>query len=207
MGRIAGGRFVVEGRLADLGVPIETTAETGGQLFSKQRGMRSSKAILTAAQANSVDLGAEIQLQASTAFSWAFCAVGARQVAIKNILEVNRLVVEAQKAGTWDSGWQLVTEIWRVDRLTVLVARAKDVSATVKAKGTVAEPLDVLVEATATYEYNSDDFFCVPNATNVSPLYGLRKLKGWIDPKLKPIGSGTALVELSLEPAREEPFF
>src|SRR5262249_50269262 len=60
----------------------------------------------------------------------------------------------------------------------------------------------------------SSDLFQGPNAKHTPPLYGLRKLKGWLDPQLTPIhGHGPpsvpagGSVELSLEEANDERFF
>lgn len=64
---------------------------------------------------------------------------------------------------------------------------------------------------------SSEDVFTVTNAKHVTPLYGLRKLKGWLDKQLRPISGqrssrlrarllgcrGTREIEI----AHDEPFF
>lgn len=206
-GRIVDGRFVTAGRLADLDIPVEPTEPPPGQPFKKQRGMKLAMGSATAATLGAFDLGVDVSFEATSVYAWAFAATGARKTELKNIFEVNRLVVEAYKAGTWESDWFLVTAVWRVDRLTLLVARSKQVTARVHAKGTLAEPLDVLLEETATFQYASDDFFCVPGAKAVTPLYGIHKLQGVFSKNLRGIGDNVEAAPPSLEVADDEPFF
>jgi hypothetical protein len=206
-GGIVDGRFVSAGRLADLDIPVESTEPPPGQSFKKQRGMKLTTGSATLATFGAFDLSVDVSFEATSAYSWAFAARGARKIEVKNILEVNRLIVEAYKAGTWERNWCLVTAVWRVDRLTLLVARSKQVTARAHAKGTVAEPFDVLLEETATFQYASDDFFCVPGAKDVTPLYGLHKLQGVLGKHLRGISRDIVAAPFTLETTDDEPFF
>ena len=206
-GHIVDGRFVTAGRLADLDIPVDSTEPPPGQRFKKQRGMKLAMGSATAATLGAFDLGVDVSFEATNAYAWAFAARGARKIEVKNIFEVNKLVVEGYKAGTWELGWRLVTAVWSVDRLTLLVARSKQVTARVHARGTLAEPLDVLLEETATFQYAGDDFFCVPGAKAVTPLYGLQKLQGVLSKNLRGISDGVEAAPLALEAADDEPFF
>lgn len=206
-GHIVDGRFVTAGRLADLDIPIVSSEPPPGQLFKKQRGMKLAMGSATVAKLGAFDLGVDVSFEATSAYAWAFAAKGARKTELKNIFEVNRLAVEAYKSGAWDRDWCLVTAIWNVDRLSLLVARSKQVTARVRAKGTLTEPLDVLLEETATFQYASDDFFCVPRAEAVTPLYGLHKLQGMLSTNLRGISDGVGAAVPALEVADNEPFY
>ena len=92
------------------------------------------------------------------------------------------------------------------------VARSRLAKGKVRARGTIAEPLDILLHQEASYELSTDDVFTVPGARNATPLYGLRKLRGFLDPQLRAIRGGDAEHELagdelSLEIANDEPLF
>lgn len=204
-GHIVEGRFVPTGRLADLEIPVERLESTSGQPFKKQRGMK--LATNSTAELGAFDLSVNVSFEATSAYAWAFAASGVRKTEVKNIFEVNRLVVEAYKAGDWQRDWLLVTAVWSVDRLTLLVARSKQVTVQVNAKGAFAESLDVLLAETATLYYNSDDFFCVPGAKAVTPLYGLQRLQGVFSKNLRGISDGIEAAPLALEAADDEPFF
>lgn len=202
-GRIVDGRFVTAGRLADLDIPSELTESQLGQAFKKQRGMK----LTTGASSGAFDVGVDVKFEATSAYAWTFAARGVRKSELKNIYEVNRMVLEAFKAGQWERPWGLVTAVWHVERLAVLVARSKQVIASIHAKGTLTEPIDVLLEESATFRYESDDFFCVPGAKAVTPLYGLHKLQGWLGKDLRGISDGGDLSAPSLEISNAEPFF
>lgn len=206
-GRIVDGHLVVEGRLADLDIPIEPTTPLPGQAFRKQRGMKFHAGSTTSVTSGAVDLGVDISFEAGSTYAWAFAASGASKTEIKNIFEVNRLVVEAYKAGRWEGRWLLVTGVWRVERFTLLVARSKNVTARAHAQGVVADPLDLLLEESASVQYKNEDFFCVKGAKGVTPLYALRKLKGWLGKDLRGISGGVEPSDPSLEAADDEPLF
>jgi hypothetical protein len=135
---------------------------------------------------------------------------------IHNIHEVRRTVLEAWKIGDWQREWLLVSEVRRVEHLNVLVARSSKAKGRIRGKGTSAEWLDILLQGEASFEVSADDVFTVPNAKHATPLYGLRKLKGFFDPQLRPISGGDACgatssspaaEDLGLEIANDEPFF
>ena len=206
-GRIVNGHLVTAGRLSDLDIVIEPTEPSPRQTFRKQRGMKLSMSATTSATLGAFDLGVDVSFEAASAYAWAFAAAGASKTEIRNIFEVNRLVVEAFKAGVWERDWLLVTGVWRVERLTLLVARSKQVTASVHAKGTVVDPLEALLEETAALKYDSDDFFCVPGAKAATPLYALQKLQGWLGKDLRGISEGAEATAPALEVADDEPLF
>lgn len=190
-GTLQRGRFVTDGRLADLGIEVVTSASEQTQPIKFQRGMKVGSAVSASAKAEHLDAGMGISFEATRAYAWAFVARGMSKVEIRNIHEVQREVLEAQRRGDWRREWLLVSELRCVELLNVLVARGNLVKATVRGKGTVAEPLDVLLQADAKFELSGDGFFSVQNARSVTPLYGLRKLRGRWDPQLGPISRGT----------------
>ncbi len=81
-------------------------------------------------------LGAEfgVDLEVAREHAWAFAARGVRATEIRNIYEVSRLVLEARRAGDWRKEWVIVSELRRVDHLTVLVARSKHAKGKIRAK-------------------------------------------------------------------------
>jgi hypothetical protein len=127
---------------------------------------------------------------------------------IGNILEVQRAILEANRLGDWRRQWLVVSEVRHVEHLTVLVARSRQASFRVRARGALAEPLDVLLDEDARFELSTDDVFSVQGARNATPLYGLRRLKGLLDPELRAISrAGEGDRRDVLAAAGDEPFF
>jgi hypothetical protein len=206
-GSIVEGIFRPAGRLADLNIAFEATLPSEGQPFKHQRGMKVGFAGGANASASKVDIGVEVQLESTSETGWVFTAVGMHKIEIGNIYEVSRRVLEAQKAGDWKNKHRLVTAVWRVDRLSVVVAHAKAKTAKVHAKGTFADPLDALFEASSSVESTATDFTVVRDARDATPLYSLHKLGGWLDPSLRPISSGNLPHEVQLVAiAGDEPY-
>lgn len=208
-GTIVKGRFVANGQLADLGIDVEPNHHEQKFPIKKHRGMTLKAASQTTAKVGWIDAELGVDVEVSRVHAWAFAARGMSTSEIRNIYEVQRLVLEARKSGHWRGDWLLVSEIRRVDQLTVLVARSERVKGKIRANAEIAEPFDVLLQAEASFEFSTDDIFTVANAKNTTPLYGLRKLKGFLDPQLRPIhsGDGDSHGTLALEIANDEPFF
>lgn len=210
-GTLVRGRFVADGRLADLGIEVVPVHHAQPQPVKKHRGMKFRARSHTEAKLAAVDAEFGVEVEAAREHAWAFAARGMTKIEIQNIHEVRRLVLEARKAGTWQREWLLVSELRRVDHLTVLVARSRLAKGTIRARGTIAEPFDVLLHQEASYELSTDDVFTVPGARNATPLYGLRKLRGFLDPQLRAIrgggGSDDDDDDDALEIANDEPLF
>lgn len=208
-GTLQRGQFVADGRLADLGIEVVPSASEQKQPIKFQRGMKFGGAVSASAKANHLDAELGVSFEATRAYAWAFVARGMSKVEIQNIHEVRSEVLEAQRRGDWRREWLLVSELRRVELLNVLVARGNLVKATVRGKGAIVEPLDVLLQADAKFELSGDGFFSVQNARSVTPLYGLRKLQGRWDPQLGPISRGTHghVDDDALELANNEPLF
>lgn len=205
-GRIVRGRFVADGRLAELGIAVEPRRQEQKTSIKKQRGMKLAAAASASAQGGAIDAEVGIDFSMAREYAWAFAARGMSAAEIGNVLEVERALLEANRLGDWRRQWLVVSEIRHVDHLNVLVARSRQASFRVRARGALAEPLDVLLDEDARFELSTDDVFSVQNARNTTPLYGLRKLKGVFDPELSPLtrGAGDAL---ALAVAADEPFF
>lgn len=210
-GTLVRGRFVADGRLADLGIEVVPVHHAQPQPVKKHRGMKFRASSQTEAKLTAVDAELGVEVEAAREHAWAFAVRGMTKIEIQNIHEVRRLVLEARKAGDWQAGWLLVSELRRVDHLTVLVARSRLAKGKIRARGTIAEPLDILLHQEASYELSTDDVFTVPGARNATPLYGLRKLRGFLDPQLRGIRGGDAggggEDEVALEVANDEPLF
>jgi hypothetical protein len=200
-GTLVRGRFVADGRLADLGIEVVPVHHAQPQPIKKHRGMKFRASSQTEAKLAAVDAELGVEVEAAREHAWAFAARGMTKIEIQNIHEVRRLVLEARKAGDWQAGWLLVSE------LTVLVARSRLAKGKIRARGTLAEPLDILLHQEASYELATDDVFTVPGARNATPLYGLRKLRGFFDPQLRAIKGGGGDDEVALEVANDEPLF
>lgn len=208
-GRIVGGRFVRDGRLADLGIEMVTMHHEQPQPLKKHRGVTFRAGSQTLAKTGWIDAEFGVDIELASKHAWVFAARGVTKVEIDNILEVRRAVLEAQRAGEWKRGWLLVSELRRAAHLTVLVARSKAVRTGIKAKARLHTPEDVLLEENAVFELSTDDVFAVPGVKNTTPLYGLRKLRGLLDPELEAIRGGSHHADeiLDLEPAPTEPMF
>jgi hypothetical protein len=208
-GRIVRGQFVADGRLADLGIEMVAAHHEQAQPLKKHRGMTFRSGSQTSAMADWIDAELGIHVEVASKHAWAFAARGVTKVEIENIHEVRRAVLEAHKAGSWERRWYLVSELRRAAHVTVLVARSKEVTAKVKAKAKLRAADDVLLEETASFELSSDDVFSVPGVKNATPLYGLRKLRGFLDPALEAIrgGAGEEDEALDLALAPDEPMF
>lgn len=74
------------------------------------------------------------------------------------------------KDGTWDKQWLLVTELQRVDRLNIAVAQSKATKGELRGNGTIADPLDVLLTAEASFSLDATDVFQLPNARDTTAL-------------------------------------
>ena len=208
-GRIVRGRFVADGRLAELGIDVVPRRQEQKTSIKKQHGMKLAAAAGAAAQGGALDAELGIDFSIEREYAWAFAARGMSAAEIGNLLEVERALLEAYRLGDWRRQWLVVAEVRHVDHLNVLVARSGQAGFRVRGRGALAEPLDVLLQEDARFELTTDDIFSVHNARNTTPLYGLRKLTGIFDPELRATrsGEGGGSVVLSLEVATDEPFF
>jgi hypothetical protein len=214
-GTIRDGRFVADGRLLDLGIEVVPTNPEQKQPVKCQSGMKLQAMSSASAKTGLNDAKPGATLEATREYAWAFVARGMSKTEIHNIHEVRCAVLEAQKAGEWHKKWLLVSEVRHVEHLNVLVARSIKAKGRIRGDGTVADWLDILLQGEASFELSTDDFFTVPNAKHVTPLYGLRKLRSFFDPQLRPINGGgprapdpdsSADEDLELELSNDEPF-
>jgi hypothetical protein len=212
-GTIVRGQFVADGRLADLGIEVEPGYSSQEASFEKHRGMTLKAASQTSAKLGWIDAELGVNVEVAREHAWVFAAHGMTKVEIRNIHEVRRHVLEARKAGAWQRDWLLVSEVRRVDRLTVLVARSKHAKGKIRGKAMVEKPYEILLQEEASFELSTDDLFMAPCIKNATPLYGLRRLQGLLDPQLGVVrsggdgGYGDDDDLLSLEVANNEPFF
>jgi hypothetical protein len=209
-GRIERGQFVADGQLSNLGIELVPVEQTQDQIIKKQRGMKLNAASQTTAKAGWLDAELGVEFEVAREHAWAFAARGMRKLEIGNIFEVRRAVLEAFKAGDWQRKWLLISELRRVDHLTVLVARSKHARGKIRAKGQIAEPYDILLQEEASFELSTEDVFSVPGIKRSTPLYGCRKLKGLLDPGLETVRGGFDEApddDLGLELANNEPLF
>jgi hypothetical protein len=209
-GRIERGQFVADGHLSNLGIELVPVEQTQDQIIKKQRGMKLNAASQTTAKAGWLDAELGVEFEVAREHAWAFAARGMRKLEIGNIFEVRRAVLEAFKAGDWQRKWLLISELRRVDHLTVLVARSKHARGKIRAKGQIAEPYDILLQEEASFELSTEDVFSVPGIKRSTPLYGCRKLKGLLDPGLETVRGGFDEApddDLGLELANNEPLF
>jgi hypothetical protein len=160
----------------------------------------------TSAKADWIDAELGIDVQIASKHAWAFAARGVTKVEIDNIHEVRRDVLQAHKAGTWKRDWYLISELRRAAHVTVLVARSREVIGKVRAKARLSSAEDVLLEETASFELSTDDVFTVPGVKNATPLYGVRKLRSFLDPELEVVRGG-ADEALDLLSAPNDPMF
>jgi hypothetical protein len=101
----------------------------------------------------------------------------------------------------------VVSSVWQAELLNVLVARSKLVRGRLRAKAVVADPLDIMLEEHHSFDSSLDDFLVVRNSKNTTPLYGLHKLRGVLDPGLEAVSGGKKGTEdLQLIQAEHEPF-
>lgn len=207
-GRIVRGRFVADGRLRDRGIEVKVRRHEQKSSFKKQRGMTLTAGAGALAQGGAIDAEAGIDFAVGSAYAWAFAARGMSKAELDNVLEVEAGVLEAQRLGDWRR-WLVVSEVRHVELLNVIVARSRQARFRVRARGALAEPLDVLLQEDARFEQASDDVFTVRGARGATPLYGLRKLQGVFSPELSAFGKDPkdAPLELRLAPALDEPFF
>jgi hypothetical protein len=205
-GKIVRGQFVRDGRLADLGIEMVVAHHEQPQPLKKHRGMMFRTGSQTSAKADWIDAELGIDVQIASKHAWAFAARGVTKVEIDNIHEVRRDVLQAHKAGTWKREWYLISELRRAAHVTVLVARSKEVTGKVRAKARLSSAEDVLLEETASFELSTDDVFTVPGVKNATPLYGVRKLRSFLDPELGVV-RGAADEALDLLSAPNDPMF
>jgi hypothetical protein len=209
-GMIHRGRFVVDGRLADRDILVKSEQLNGKLDLKKSHHIKFQAATGGSAKPGAYDAELGIELQIERLHAWAFAARGVTKTEIVNIDEVRRAVVEARKAGSWDARWLIVTEVRHAEHLNVLISRSKQTSGRVRGKGTLVDPFDVLMQEDASFELSSDDVFRVTKVKQATPLYGLRKLRGFLDPQLRSISSApdsTSIDSETLEVANDEPLF
>lgn len=209
-GTLKRGKFYTHGRLRDLDVELIAKETANKTPIAKSRGIKFGAKTSTESNPGMFDASLGIEIEFVNELAWAFCAKGVSSVEIENIFQVERAVLEARRSGLWDAEYLLVTELRRVDKLTVLVARSKNVRAQLRARGAFKTPVDLVLAEDATIERTSEDVFIVDRARNTTPLYGIRKLKGVFSKALVPVAGGKAKPrddeELELLPAKDEPF-
>jgi len=207
-GTLKRGKFYVDGMLSDLDIAMHTDEQQTDGNLKKSQGVAFTSRSNSQATAGLIDLSVGVDVHFERAHSWAFAAKGVSTLRITNIAEVRRGVLEAQRRGDWRSNWLLVTELRKTAMLNVLVARSRNVSGRVTARGTLAAA-DVLLGEDAAFDFQADDVFMVEKHRNGTPLYGLRKLKGLFRPDLEPTAGGPASDvsdESGLEIADDESF-
>ncbi|MEO8698491.1 MAG: hypothetical protein ABI867_00575 [Kofleriaceae bacterium] len=183
-GRLEQGRFVVDGRLSDLKIEVKPkTTRTAGNL-RKSHGVKFSGSAKANADAAPVDLSLGVDIELEREHAWIFAARGIDTVEVENIAELRREILEAHKRGDWERRWLVVTEYRKVEVLDVVVARSNHAKLRATAKGVLAAA-DVLLGVDAALAVESGDVFSVVNQKNATPLYGLRKLRGFIEPGLE----------------------
>jgi hypothetical protein len=95
-GTLVRGRFVADGRLADLGIEVVPVHHAQPQPVKEHRGMKFRASSKTEAKAGSIDAELGVEVEAAREYAWAFAARGMTKVEIQNIHEVRRLVLEAR---------------------------------------------------------------------------------------------------------------
>ena len=206
-GTIVRGRFVTSGRLADLGIELVPMHHAQDQAIKKHRGMTLKAAAQTSANLGLIDTALGVDVEVAREHAWAFAARGVTKIEIGNIHEVCRGVLEAHRAGDWKREWLLVSELRRVEHLSVLIAQSRKLKGKIRASAKLPDPYDILLEEHASFELSTDDVFAVAGRKQTTPLYGLRKLKGFLDPELRAVSSGDGAELLQLEVANNEPLF
>jgi hypothetical protein len=191
------GVFRKEGRLGDLGIDFAVETPDAKSSFKKQRGMRFGASSSTSAEASVIDASAGVTVSVDSAYSWAFGAVGARKAEIADVLQVQSAILAARRTGLWKDEYLLVSEVYEVDTLNVLIATSKNASGEIKAKGKIQTAEHILLAQDASFRFDASDVFVVDNAERTTPLYGLRKVRGFFSKGLAPISGG--------DPAAKEP--
>jgi hypothetical protein len=230
-GTIKRGSFVPDGRLRDLGIGIVAKRHNAKLDVKRSRGIKlhgaAGLAVPGAVQhaaisgaprgkpnaSSSLDAEQGVDVEFERAYAWAFAARGMTKVEIDNIDEVQREVLAALRARKWERQWLIVTDVRHAEHLNVLISRSRGAKGRLHATGSLSEPLDILLLETS-FELSSVDVFQVRNVRHATPLYGLRKLRGFLDPRVRAIQGGDTdgtqaefEADETLEQANDEPLF
>jgi hypothetical protein len=189
IGTFERGVFRKAGTLAELGIDVVLKVAASKHDFVKQRGLEFRAVLKGDATVAAVDAALGVEFSASRSSAWAFAAAGAQLVEIENLMHVAAGVMDRRSAGVWRDEWLLVTELQRVDVLNVVVAQSKGASGRLTGKGKLSSPVDILLGEDVSYDFDGTSTYVVKNARKTSPLFGLRRVRGLLDKRLRPISS------------------
>jgi len=208
VGTFLRGVFRTSTHLADLGIEVKVTAADVKNSFKKHRGMEFRAGSSLSAQLSPGDASVSVSFSADSSYAWAFGAVGARKTEIANLLQVQSAVLEARRTGIWRDEWLLVSEVHKVDVLTVIIAKSRNARGDIRARARLPSPEDVLIAQDLSCRFDANDVFVLENAKKATPLFGLRQVRGLFRKGVEPIRGGERKSEeLTLAQVPDAPMY
>lgn len=184
-GMLHAGAFIQYGHLTeDFDIQIDRKSSPGGgSIEHSTEGavtFTSKAAGETAGAAKELaDVDAGIIIEFEKGKAVAFKANGTTNHSIRNMAQVERAVVELERAGTWNDKHVFISELIEADTTTVLISQSSGSKAEIKAEGSLnAGSVDIAdAEAQLSLVSSSKLETKIVGAKSLTPLYKVMGLK------------------------------